>query len=129
MKSFRALTLRMKVATSIALTFAGIAALSGGILAGSIQESLGTENAAVSSTKLLVTPSADSVNSSVTLRVEVVRDGDILCRGEGQPSLSESGYQNEYYLKPIANCPKLEDGDAVGVTWIQSTKVNISSAK
>ncbi|QIG70377.1 hypothetical protein EVB87_277 [Rhizobium phage RHph_N28_1] len=130
MNSFRELTPRMKVITAAILGLVGSAALGGGILAASLQEAISqTPPDTSASTKLLVAPSASSANASVTLRVEVVRDGETLCRGEGTPSMYESGYQNEYYLKPITDCPQLQDGDAVGVTWIQSTKVNISSAK
>lgn len=125
--SFRKLPLHMKAASIGATMAAAIVCLFVGSALASAYQTL-SGKVELASANVLVTPT-ESVSSPARLKVEIVRNGKTLCAGEGEPEAKTKGYSTDYSLEdPVtASCPPLRVGDTVRATWIQSSKVNISS--
>ena len=115
----------MKMLMTVALTLTGLMAFSMGVGGAAITESIAMTASAAKQPILL--ERADAIKNPTTLRVEIVREGNIICSGTATPSVTSIGYETRYSLdKPVANCPPLSAGDTVRSTWIQSSEVDIS---
>ncbi len=62
------------------------------------------------------------------LKVEVIRDGQIICTRSETPSISESSKFIEYAVnRPISGCPDVKRGDSIKATWTFHNELKLSS--
>lgn len=63
-----------------------------------------------------------------TLRVELIRGGDVLCSSMETPTINTSKSFTEYTLsQPIVGCPDVQKGDIVKAVWTFRNEVEVSS--
>lgn len=71
---------------------------------------------------------SETFNAPV-LRVEVIRDGQIICTRSETPSISESSKFIEYAVnRPISGCPDVKRGDSIKATWTFHNELKLSYA-
>ena len=128
-RTLRRLSAPMKVLVGIAILLAGVMSFSMGVGGATItQAAMAATGNDQSRPQPILIEQADAVKNPTTLRVEIVRGGEVIRAGTAPPSIAEVGLETRYSLeKPVANCPPLSSGDTVRSTWIQSSEVNISS--
>lgn len=113
-------------------------ALTSGMGVASIFEAMNRDNSGILSvpvsTKVLT---IDQSNKTLvqkekvlppTLKVEIVRNGAILCEAYETPTINTSKSFTEYSLtRPVSGCPDLAKGDIVKATWVFRNEVEVSS--